>query len=229
MANESKGRAKRSLSEAPRRSSRETTKRPLGETTKRPSGETSKRSSGNTAKRSAKDKTRHSSSTETRRSSSSEARQSLGTESGRPIKKHRRWPSRLVAAAGVAFCLALAVFMLYPALREYYIASREHEQLVLEYAAVMERNDKISEQIAHLQTPEGIEDRAREQFGWVKKGEEAVNITGLRIADSSTALPAAVASGSLKAESTWWTNFLDFIFNVDTTEPIQETYDPFTN
>ena len=119
--------------------------------------------------------------------------------------------------------------MLYPVLREYYIANREYELLVIEYVAILERNDKMQTQIDQLQTPEGVEDRAREQFGWVKEGERAVNITGLNISNPPLGLPPAVLSGSLMAESTWWTDFLDYIFKVDTSGEIRDLllHDPF--
>ena len=133
----------------------------------------------------------------------------------------------LIVTAGVVSCLAVAFVTLYPVLREYYITSREHELLAIEYAAVLDRNDRIEAQIANLQTPEGIEDRAREQFGWVRQGEEAVNITGLQITESSTVLPSAVLPGSVVAESTWWTDFLDVLFDIDTSGPSQELYDPY--
>jgi cell division protein FtsB len=133
----------------------------------------------------------------------------------------------LVVIAGLLFCLVFAFLTLQPVLREYYVASRAHDLQMAEYAAVLERNEKIETQIASLQTPEGIEDRAREQFGWVRKGEEVVNITGLELSDSSTVLPAAIAPGSIAAESNWWTNLLDYLFDVDTSKQASEQHDPF--
>ena len=143
----------------------------------------------------------------------------------RTSRKRPRWPFRLVMSAGAAFCVLAAFAMLYPVLREYYVANREYEHLMIEYAAVLERNVKMQEQVEYLKTPEGVEDRARGQFGWVKEGERAVNITGLNLPDSSMALPPAILSGSLMAESSWWTDFLDFIFNVDTSSKFSDSND----
>jgi cell division protein FtsB len=135
--------------------------------------------------------------------------------------------SRLIALVGVTLCLLLTVFSLYPVVREYYVAVRTNDQLNAELLAVIDRNAKISEQIANLQTDEGIADRVREEFGWVKAGETAVNITGLAISDSTTALPPTVKSSDIAAEKTWWTNFLDTLFAVEERPTAPAIPDPF--
>ena len=126
----------------------------------------------------------------------------------------RRFPALFVFVA-IVVILAIATYMLYPVARNYYIAFRENTRLEAEYEAVMARNEKIRDQLVELTTPEGIQDRAREEFGWVMEGEEAVNITGLNITESSTGLPASIEPGSVKASDTWWTKFLDFIFGIE--------------
>ncbi|MDR3052444.1 MAG: septum formation initiator family protein, partial [Coriobacteriales bacterium] len=136
----------------------------------------------------------------------------------------------LLVAAAVVLCLAAAVVLLYPVSKEYYIAMRQTDRLTAEYDAVLERNERIQEQIDALQTPEGIEDRVREQFGWVKRGELAVNITGLSLSNTSTVLPDAVLSGSVEPESDWLINMLDHFFGVDTPEvakpPVHDLLEP---
>jgi cell division protein FtsB len=126
-----------------------------------------------------------------------------------------RIPPALVATLVVIGALIFAVVMLYPVAREYYVVKREHDRLSAEYQAVIDRNEKIKQQIDELSTPEGIEDRAREEFGWVKEGEEAVNITGLTITESSTGLPPAVEPGTVQAAEHWWTQTLDEFFGVN--------------
>jgi cell division protein FtsB len=123
----------------------------------------------------------------------------------------------LIVTTIIVFSLVFAAVMLYPVAREYYLVKRENDRLVAEHQAVIERNSRIQQQIDELQTPEGIEDRAREEFGWVREGEEAVNVTGLSISESSTVLPAVVGVGSIKAPETWWTQLFDEFFGV--TEP----------
>jgi cell division protein FtsB len=125
-----------------------------------------------------------------------------------------RIPPALAVTAVIILSLALAVVMLYPVLREYYVALRVNAHAHAEYEAVVDRNEKIQQQIDELSTLEGIEDRAREEFGWVRAGEEAVNITGLDVSDSSTGLPSAIEPGSVKAPGTWLTETLDEFFGV---------------
>jgi cell division protein FtsB len=155
-----------------------------------------------------------------------EGRQEGGT-AAKAAKAASRLAGRAVALTAVAVCAAFAVLNLYPVLREFYIADRAHARLVAEHAAIEQRNDRIREQIASLQTPEGIEDRAREQFGWTKPGEVAVNITGLTVSESSTMLPEAIDAAKIELESDWWTDFLDFLFAVEPAKPAEEDYDPF--
>jgi cell division protein FtsB len=121
----------------------------------------------------------------------------------------------------VVACLVFATFMLYPVGKDYYTSMRSNQQLSAELDALNGRNNQIQDQINDLQTPEGIEDRAREEFGWVPQGEQAVNITGLSVTDSSTKLPAAIEPGSVSAPSSWITNMLDFIFGVQQTDNSQ--------
>jgi cell division protein FtsB len=131
-----------------------------------------------------------------------------------------RIPSALIVVVIIGLSLALAVVVLYPMAREYYIAQREKDRLSVEYEMVADRNEKIRQQIENLQTPEGIADRAREEFGWVREGEEAVNITGLNVFESSTALPAAVEPGAAQAPETWWTRTLDEFFETEDFVPV---------
>ncbi|MDR0347272.1 MAG: septum formation initiator family protein, partial [Coriobacteriales bacterium] len=120
----------------------------------------------------------------------------------------------LIVTTVIVLSLILAAVMLYPVAREYYLAKRENDRVLLEYQAVLERNTKIKQQIDELQTPEGIEDRAREEFGWVRNGEEAVNVTGLEVSESSTVLPPSVDFATIKAPEDWWTQVLDEFFGV---------------
>jgi len=134
---------------------------------------------------------------------------------------------KYIVSTGVVICILITVVMLYPSLRNYYIAFRVNEQLLRELAAVEDRNDQIRAQIAYLNTDEGIADRARERFGWTPSGEEAVNITGLSITDSTTVLPAVVPEGSGVAPVSWWTQLLDALFSIDENTSPDPIPDPF--
>jgi len=163
------------------------------------------------------------------RAQTSSARNGLGAKSDATAKRTVKRtsarsphvPFALFITAAIVVCLVAAGFILYPVTRDYYVTLRENEQLQAEYDAVLDRNERIQERIDSLQTPEGIEDRAREEFGWVREGEKAVNITGLDISSSSTVLPATVLPGSVKPPSNWLTDTLDSFFGVE-----QHTIDP---
>ncbi|MDR2036028.1 MAG: hypothetical protein LBP91_05090 [Coriobacteriales bacterium] len=134
---------------------------------------------------------------------------------------------KMMITAGIALCIVISVALLYPALRNYYLAYRVNEQLLQELSAVEERNDQILRQIAYLNTPEGIADRSRERFGWVPLGEQAVNITGLEVLDSSTQLPGSIPVNSGTMLKTWWTEFCDLIFGVEQETVADPIPDPF--
>jgi cell division protein FtsB len=131
-------------------------------------------------------------------------------------------PAPIVAIV-IVLGLILAVVMLYPVVREHYLVKRENEQAHAENQAVEDRNAKIEQQIDELSTLEGIEDRAREEFGWVRPNEEAVNITGLSVLESSTGMPSAIEPGSVRVPGDWWTQTLDEFFGVveDAPAPIR--------
>lgn len=123
---------------------------------------------------------------------------------------------KLIATAAVTVCLALSCVFLYAPAQQYYHALRERDQLAAEYAALAERNSALESDVASLQTQAGIEDRAHEQFGWVKKGEETANVRGLDLDEtSSSSFQANIPSGSVEAPETWYSPFLDKLFGVE--------------
>jgi cell division protein FtsB len=125
----------------------------------------------------------------------------------------------LITIVAFVLSLVLAAVVLYPVAREYYLAKRENDRVKAENQAVEDRNDRIQQQIEELSTLEGIEDRAREEFGWVREGETAVNITGLSVSESSTGLPSAIEPDSVKAPESWWTQTLDEFFGITEAAP----------
>jgi hypothetical protein len=122
-------------------------------------------------------------------------------------------------AVGLVLVFVAAGFILYPVTRDAYVSYREKSRIEAEYQAILDRNAAIQARIDHLETLEGIEDRAREQFGWVREGEEAVNITGLQTAESSTVLPESVAAGSIAPTSDWLSQILDALFGYEYRPP----------
>ena len=122
---------------------------------------------------------------------------------------------KFIATAAVTLCLALSCLFLYPTAQQYYHAVRERDQLAAEYAALAERNSVLQNDVDSLQTDAGIEDRAHEQFGWVKKGEETANVRGLDLDENdSSSFRANITPGSVEAPDTWYSPFLDALFGV---------------
>lgn len=121
---------------------------------------------------------------------------------------------KMITAAVVMVCLIAVCVFMYPVAQQYYVTSRENAQLQAEYDALIQRKDALDSEVAFLQTDEGIEDRAREDFGWVKEGENAVKVYGLENTQADTSITKSVPAGSVEAPDAWYTPFLNFIFMV---------------
>ena len=110
--------------------------------------------------------------------------------------------------------LVLSCAFLYPSAKQFYLTSRAHDQMLAEYAALEERNDKIQSQVNTLSTTEGVEDRARSEYGWVKEGENAVFVRGLDLEEEKSNFTEGIPAGSIEAPETWYSPILDKIFGV---------------
>lgn len=113
----------------------------------------------------------------------------------------------------LAVLLVVGVF-LYPTARTYYHAIRDNARLEAEYDAVIARNAALADDIALLQTDEGIVQEAREQLGWVREGENAVIVYGVE-QSATSGVNAEIVSGSVKAPVTWYSPVLDVFFGYD--------------
>ena len=128
--------------------------------------------------------------------------------------------SRVRSIATIAVCaIVLVGVFLYPTARQWYVSEREYQQVQAEYAAIMERNQELENDIAMLSTSEGIEQRAREQFGWVRGDEHSVRITNVDATsdthqNAGNGPIAQVPTGSVEAPSEWYTPFLNVLFGV---------------
>lgn len=123
---------------------------------------------------------------------------------------------KLRAIGAVLVVAALALGFLYPAAKDSYVAMRAQAQLQAEYDALVQRNEAIQANVDRLSTDEGVEDKAREDFGWVKSGENSVNVYGLEEDEEAlSTLNADVTAGSVPAPETWYSSFLDPLFGVN--------------
>lgn len=130
--------------------------------------------------------------------------------------RHFSFGPKMRIAAAVLGCLALVCVFLYQPAQRYYSAMRENAALEAEYAALQQRDEALQDSVSALSTDAGMEDLARDQFGWVKEGEVAVSVSGIE-ADSSTgsSVPPNVSAGSVDPPDTWYSGILDPIFGVE--------------
>lgn len=122
----------------------------------------------------------------------------------------RPWFMGLVATA---LCTVFAVVTLYGPAQQLYVDIRERDRLNAEYEAVVERNEAIDAQVQALGTDEGIEDMARTQLGWVRKGEHAVSVSGLEPTDISE-FRGNIVSEDIPLPDTWYSGILDPLFGI---------------
>ena len=116
--------------------------------------------------------------------------------------------------AAVAACLVMSTVFLYPTAQRYYCSVRDHDKLVIEYDALVDRNQALQSDVDSLQTDAGVEQRAHEQLGWVKKGEESANVRGLNLEETQQGsnITPNISSDSVQAPDTWYSPLLDLVF-----------------
>lgn len=114
-----------------------------------------------------------------------------------------------ILAVFVASVLIIGV-VLYPIGCTYYQALRQEQQLQAVLDAVNERNESIESKNQELETDEGVENQAREEYGWVKDGEHATLVSNS--GESSSGMPSQVDESQIEPPHTWYYDILDVIF-----------------
>lgn len=117
-------------------------------------------------------------------------------------------------ALGAIALLVLAVAVLYPIGCTYYQALRDEQRLEAELEAVNERNAQLEEENKQLETDEGVENQARQEYGWVKDGEKATVVTNSDDEEGGD-LPAQVDGSKIEPPHTWYYDILDVVFRAD--------------
>ena len=141
------------------------------------------------------------------RTSASPRTAAPGRSSSTRRTRRPRWVTPLVLLA----TLALMAWAFYTPLRLSYQESREQARLEAELAALKERNEQLAAQVDRLQTPEGVEEVARENLGMVKEGEHAYVVLD---PSADTTTPAAPRDEAALSTDSLWTSVLDLIFGV---------------
>ena len=114
----------------------------------------------------------------------------------------------------VGSVVAMAVY-LYPLIRMDYVSQREVERLEVQLTSLQDRNEDLREQVDRLKTPEGVEEAARENLGYVKPGENAYVVVEAGGSGEETGVLIPVTETVLLDEPVpWWRRWLDRIFGV---------------
>lgn len=113
----------------------------------------------------------------------------------------------------VATIVLVCIFCYQPA-KICYTQIRNTEKAEAELALVQARSEKLSANVSALKTDEGIEDKAKDDYGYVKQGEGAAHVSGIETQDS-TKLLEYVDSNKVTAPDTAISKILDPIFGYD--------------
>ena len=115
-------------------------------------------------------------------------------------------------------CVLVVANSVYPAAQNLYVQSRQNDQLVAEYQAVVDRNQELEQHVEALRTDEGMEELAHESLGWVKEGEHSVSVVTDGSADPGSDTMSEtneVVAGSVPTPETWYSPVLDLVFGYE--------------
>lgn len=128
--------------------------------------------------------------------------------------KARTGHSAFFVPVVVAACTVICAAFLYAPAQSYYLALREQAKTQAAYDIASQRNTDLQNQVNYLSTDEGKEDAVRDQYGWVRGDENAVNVAGL---DDSGDASSTVSSSSIDASApaTWYSGILDPLFGFE--------------
>lgn len=115
---------------------------------------------------------------------------------------------------GVIALLIVAVAVLYPIGCTYYQALRQEQTLQAELDAVNQRNEQIDAENKQLETDEGVENQAREEYGWVKDDEKATVVVNSGDSGSGD-MPSQVDGSKIEPPHTWYYDILDIVFRAE--------------
>ncbi|HET6498970.1 MAG TPA: septum formation initiator family protein [Coriobacteriia bacterium] len=118
----------------------------------------------------------------------------------------RRWLLPLL----LLLIFAAAAWGFYAPVKIHYQEAREQARARAELEALRERNAHLDSQIERLQTPEGVEEVARETLGMVKEGENAFVVVDASHEDSPAVAAAQAEEGAEGAGV--WSGLVDLVF-----------------
>lgn len=130
-------------------------------------------------------------------------------------KPHSKAFYRGLAAA---LAVVIALMFIYPSARDYYVAFRNNAKSEAEYAALQDYYDQLKDEVETLNSDQGVEDAARDEFGMVMPGDVSLNVKDLESEADFDKNPTDIGitpAGSVEAPEEWYTPFCDFIFGYD--------------
>jgi cell division protein FtsB len=114
-------------------------------------------------------------------------------------------------ALGALLSITLICIFCYAPAKTYYTELRNTQKYAAELEALEARNETLKSNVESLNTDQGIEDKAKSEYGYVKEGEGSALVQGIERQQTYT-LPTYVDSSKIEVESYWYTPALDFIF-----------------
>jgi uncharacterized protein YpmB len=121
----------------------------------------------------------------------------------------------------VVALVAVLAWSLYPALKLQYIASRSLATVQQQYASITKDKDTLRTQVTDLQTPKGVEETARKDLGYAKKGESVYIVVPAGGSTSTAGRDSGVttASAADTPEPSLLQQLLDLFFGVEQSSP----------
>ncbi len=148
------------------------------------------------------------------RAEAAQARKRMREERKQARREARTWKYFAVMGTTIAVLL-VSLYLVYPVAQGYYQTVREQDKLQAEYKALTARNAQIQAEIDNLNTPEGIEDYARSELGWVRNGDNPVTVLNVGDTTGSTSLPKQVNADTVEIPNAWYNRLLDKVFFID--------------
>lgn len=132
-----------------------------------------------------------------------------GTRAEAPAGEHRRFDASPLLVIVLLAALAITLAGIFP-FRQMLAQNRQVENTQFQYQMLVAENQRLEEQAELLGTSLEVERLAREQYGLVRPGEEA-----LRAVPADDGVAAEEITEEAVAESPWYQQLWDFLTGRD--------------
>ena len=115
------------------------------------------------------------------------------------------------------FSILFSVVFLYQPAKNYYLSVRELQQKTAQEESLEKTNKELKDEIDNLSTKEGVVQHAKDKLNLIESGESSGSVEELnnkKTTDNSSSTQASKLSyKQIKAPTTWYSPFLDYIFD----------------